>query len=95
MKIARVSNVAQTLDKLKKEGVWIVGTDADGDYSLFNCDLKRPVMVVGSEGKGIGSLVKKKCDLALSIPMVGKITSLNASVAASLAMYEVLRQRSL
>lgn len=96
MKIARVSNIAQTLDKLKNEGIWIVGTDADGEFGLFNCDLKGPVaIVVGSEGKGMGSLVKKKCDLVLSIPMVGKITSLNASVAASLVMYEVLRQRSL
>lgn len=96
VKIARVTNIPQSLDALKAEGIWVVGTDLDGQTDIFGSDLKGPIaLVIGSEGHGMGRLVKKKCDYILSIPMKGKITSLNASVAASLVMYEILRQRSL
>ena len=93
--VARVANIAQTLDELKQQGLWIYGTDASGtDYD--KADLKGPVaLVIGSEGFGIGRLVSEKCDFMLKLPMKGKITSLNASVAAGIFMYEVVRQRSL
>ena len=93
--VARVTNIAQTLDELKQQGLWIYGTDASGtDYD--KADLKGPVaLVIGSEGFGIGRLISEKCDFMLKLPMKGKITSLNASVAAGIFMYEVVRQRSL
>lgn len=92
--IARVSNIAQTLEKLKKVGIWIVGTDAGADDSLLDCDLKGPIAVlVGSEGKGLGTLIKDKCDRLIKIPMKGRISSLNAAVAAAVIMYEVVKQR--
>ena len=94
VKIARVTNIARTLDDLKKAGLWIAGAEADGKQSIYDADFDMDVaLVIGSEGKGIRSLVKKKCDLLLSIPMKGKVNSLNASVSAAVVMYEVLRQR--
>ena len=91
--VARVSNLASTIDMLKENGVWIYGTDASGsDYSetdfTGSCGL-----VIGSEGFGISKLIQKKCDFMIKLHMLGKINSLNASVAAGIFMYEVLRQR--
>lgn len=92
--VARVSNIAQTIDKLKEMGVWIGACDMDGtEYNKAN--LKGSLaLVIGAEGQGIGRLVKEKCDFALSIPMSGRISSLNASNAAAILMYEVRRQRN-
>ena len=94
MPVARVTNLARTIDDLKKSGVWITSADMQGnDY--FDASLNIPVaIVIGSEGDGISRLVKDKCDFTVSIPMYGKISSLNASVAAGLLMYEVVRQRN-
>lgn len=91
--VARVSNLAAAIDKLKENGVWIYGTDADGsDYS--ETDLTGSCgLVVGSEGFGISRLIREKCDFMMRLPMLGKINSLNASVAAGIFMYEILRQR--
>lgn len=91
--VARVSNLANTIDFLKENGVWIYGTDATGeDYS--KTDLTGSIgLVIGSEGFGISRLTMKKCDFLLKLPMLGKITSLNASVAAGIFMYEAVRQR--
>lgn len=91
--VARVSNIAQTIDKLKGMGMWIGACDMDGtDYDKAN--LKGSLaLVIGAEGQGISRLVKEKSDFSLSIPMSGKITSLNASNAAAILMYEVKRQR--
>lgn len=92
--VARIGNIAQTIKELKKQGLWVVGADMDGDKEYYNADLTGPmVLVVGSEGKGIGRLVKEQCDFIVKIPMAGKINSLNASVAASILMYESLKQR--
>lgn len=96
MNIAKVSNIASTIEELKERGVWIYGADMDGEQDYFNRDLSGPIaIVIGSEGKGIGRLIREKCDFLVKIPMNGKISSLNASVAASVMMYEVLRQRGL
>lgn len=93
MKVARVTNIANTIDYLKNEGVWVMGADMDGeDYSLVDFDMPC-ALVIGNEGKGIGALTAKKCDRIISLPMCGKINSLNASVAAGVLMYEVLRKR--
>lgn len=93
--VARVSNIAQTIDYLKENGVWIYGTDASGsDYT--EVDFTGGVgLVIGSEGFGMGRLIKDKCDYLLRLPLKGKITSLNASVAGGIFMYEVVRQRDL
>ena len=94
--VARIGNVVQTLKELKKQGFWIIGADMDGSQNYYNADLTGPVVVVvGSEGKGMGRLTKEACDVLVRIPMKGKIGSLNASVACSLLLYEVLRQREL
>lgn len=94
MKVARVTNLANTIDELKKEGVWVFGADMDGsDYTKTDFDIPC-ALVIGNEGKGIGTLVAKKCDAIISLPMNGKINSLNASVAAAVLMYEVVRKRS-
>ena len=91
--VARVSNLAPAIDKLKENGVWIYGTDMSGnDY----CDTDFSggcAIVIGSEGFGISRLIKEKCDFMIKLPMLGKINSLNASVAAGIFMYEILRQR--
>lgn len=92
--VARVSNLAAAIDKLKDSGVWIYGTDASGE-NYSGVDLKGSIaLVIGSEGFGMGRLIKEKCDFLLKLPMNGKITSLNASVAAGIFMYEAVRQRS-
>lgn len=94
--VARIGNVSQTLKTLKKLGLWVVGTDMDGTENYYAADLTGPVViVVGSEGEGMGRLTKEACDFIVKIPMRGKITSLNASVACSLLLYEVLKQREL
>jgi putative radical SAM enzyme (TIGR03279 family) len=94
--VARIGNVTQTLENLKKQGLWVVGADMDGDRDYYEADLTGPVvLVVGSEGKGIGRATKEHCDILVRIPMQGKITSLNASVACSLLLYEILRQRQM
>ncbi len=94
MAVAKVTNIAQTIEYLKKQGVWIVGADMDGDKLYYESDLKGPIaIVIGSEGEGMGQLIKEKCDFLVKIPMKGRISSLNASVAGGLIMFEVLRQR--
>ncbi|MDP2207941.1 MAG: 23S rRNA (guanosine(2251)-2'-O)-methyltransferase RlmB [Bacteroidota bacterium] len=92
--MARVTNIAQTIDELKENGVWIVGTDSSADKKYTELDYKIPLaLVVGSEGRGMRRLVKEKCDFLVKIPLFGKIESLNASVAAALLVYEVVRKR--
>lgn len=92
--VARVSNLAAAIDTLKENGVWIYGTDASGE-SYDGVDLCGSIgLVIGSEGFGMGRLIKEKCDFLLKLPMYGKITSLNASVAAGIFMYEAVRQRN-
>mgnify|MGYP000806013331 CR=1 FL=1 len=92
--VARVGNLATTLDELKKEGLWIYGADMDG-APYCETDYSGPTaLVIGSEGHGLGRLVKEKCDFIVSLPMKGQINSLNASVAAGILMYEVARQRA-
>ena len=93
MPVARVTNIASTIDELKKRGVWVFGADMDGeDYTRSDFDLPCAI-VIGNEGSGIGALTAKKCDKIISLPMCGKINSLNASVAAGVLMYEVVRKR--
>jgi 23S rRNA (guanosine2251-2'-O)-methyltransferase len=92
--IARVTNVAQAVEALKEEGVWSVALAADGDRPLREIDLKGPTaLVLGSEGEGIRPLVRRKCDLAARIPMMGDLDSLSVSASASVALYEAARQR--
>lgn len=91
--VAKVTNLAQTIDKLKKDGIWFACADMDG-YSMYKQNLTGPIgIVIGNEGDGVSRLVKEKCDYVCSIPMKGDIDSLNASVAAGVLMYEVVRQR--
>lgn len=93
MKVARVTNIPNTIDFLKSQGVWVFGADMDGeDYASVDFDMPC-ALVIGNEGKGIGTLTAKKCDRIVSLPMCGKINSLNASVAAGVLMYEALRKR--
>ncbi|MGP4077576.1 23S rRNA (guanosine(2251)-2'-O)-methyltransferase RlmB [Halobacillus sp. K22] len=92
--VARVTNLARTIDELKERFVWVVGTDAEGTEDYRRLDGNMPIaLVIGSEGRGMSRLTKDKCDWTVSLPMAGKVTSLNASVAASLLMYEVYRKR--
>jgi 23S rRNA (guanosine2251-2'-O)-methyltransferase len=92
--IARVTNIAQTLDELKKAGVWIVGTEMESDKLYYEHDYRGSLaIVIGNEGKGIRRLVKEKCDFLVKIPMHGKIESLNASVAGALVMFEAAKSR--
>lgn len=93
--VAREINMVRCIEQLKKEGLWVVGTDMDGDTLVYNADLTMPmVLVIGGEDKGIGRLVKEKCDFVVKIPMKGKMSSLNASAAGAILMYEIFRQRS-
>lgn len=93
--VARVTNLARTLEEMKERGIWVVGTDASAREDYRNMDGNMPLaLVIGSEGKGMGRLVKEKCDFLIKLPMAGKVTSLNASVAAGLLMYEVYRKRN-
>ena len=93
MRVARVTNISKLIDGLKERGVWIYGADMDGeDYQ--NCDMSGAcAIVIGNEGKGISRLVREKCDVIVSLPMRGKINSLNASVAAGILMYHALKGR--
>ena len=92
--VARVANLTALLKELKEEGVWVFGTAADGTTPLYQADLKGPAaIVIGSEGTGMGRLVAENCDFTVSIPMFGKINSLNASAAAAVLLYEAVRQR--
>lgn len=92
--VARVTNLAKTMEELKKEGLWFVCADMDGT-TMYELDLTGAIgLVIGSEGDGVGRLVKEKCDFVASIPMKGDIDSLNASVAAGVLAYEIVRQRS-
>ena len=92
--VARVPNLPALLDDLKKQGVWVFGTAADGATSLYDADLKGPsAIVIGSEGSGMGRLVAQRCDFLVSIPMHGKLNSLNASASAAILLYEAVRQR--
>ena len=95
MPVARVSNLVNTIKELKERGVWVCGTAADGDTSLCRADLKGPTaIVIGSEGDGMSRLVAESCDYKVSIPMRGSISSLNASAAAAILLYEAVRQRA-
>lgn len=92
--VAKVTNLAQTIDELKEQGIWVAGADVQAKETLYQTDFTLPIaIVIGNEGKGIGRLIKDKCDFRVQLPMFGQINSLNASVAASLFMYEVVRQR--
>ncbi len=94
VKVARVTNIATTIDRLKEMGFWIVGTDMS-NQTYYEANLTGSIgVVVGNEGKGMSRLVKEKCDFVVSIPMRGHVDSLNASVASGIVMYEVLRQRT-
>ena len=91
--VAKVTNLAATIEELKKQGLWFVCADMEGE-TMYRVNLKGPMgLVIGSEGQGVGRLVKEKCDYAASIPMKGDIDSLNASVAAGVLAYEIVRQR--
>lgn len=92
--VVRVNNLSQVVDELKKRGVWIAGTDAKESEDYRRMDASLPLaVIIGSEGKGMSRILREKCDFLYQLPMVGHVTSLNASVAASLLMYEVYRKR--
>lgn len=92
--VARVTNLAQTIDRLKEAGVWVAGTDLSAPQDVYKTKFDLPLaIVIGNEGKGIGRLIKEKCDFLVKLPMLGQLNSLNASVAAGVLMYEVVRQR--
>jgi len=94
MKVARVTNITAAIEDLKKKGVWIFGTAAEGSIPMYEADLKGPAaIVIGSEGDGMSRLVRESCDVTVHIPMNGRISSLNASAAASILLYEAVRQR--
>ncbi len=91
--VAKVTNLANTIEMLKKEGIWFVSADMDGQV-MYDLNLTGPIgLVIGGEGEGVGRLVKEKCDFTARIPMYGKVDSLNASVAAAVLAYEIVRQR--
>jgi 23S rRNA (guanosine2251-2'-O)-methyltransferase len=92
--VARVANLVQTMEKLKAAGLWIAGADVGASSGFYETNLTGPLaIVIGNEGKGLSRLVREKCDFILSLPMLGQINSLNASVAAGVILYEVVRQR--
>ena len=94
MKVARVNNISDAIENLKKYGLWICGTDINTDKYYYNQDLTGPIgVVIGNEGKGISEKVKKNCDFFVKIPMRGKVTSLNASVSTGIILYEIVEQR--
>ena len=91
--VAKVTNISKTIEDLKKQGIWFVCADMDGT-TMYDLNLTGPIgLVIGNEGSGVGRLVKEKCDFVASIPMKGDIDSLNASVAAGVLAYEIVRQR--
>ena len=94
MKVARVTNINNAIAELKEKGVWVFGTAAEGSIPMYKADLKIPAaIVIGNEGDGMSPLVRKNCDVIVHIPMKGRISSLNASAAASILLYEAVRQR--
>lgn len=94
--VAKVTNIAQTIEELKQLGIWVTGADMAGEQEIYDSNLTGAIaLVVGAEGKGISRLVKEKCDFLVKIPMLGEINSLNASVAAGIVMYEIVRQRKI
>ena len=94
MAVARVPNLSAAIKELQEAGIWVYGTSAEGGSELWQTDLKGPIaVVIGSEGDGISRLLRENCDFLVSIPMLGKVSSLNASAAAAVLIYEVLRQR--
>ena len=94
MKVARVTNINNAIAELKEKGVWVFGTAAEGSIPMYKADLSGPsAIVIGNEGDGMSPLVRKNCDVMVHIPMKGKISSLNASAAASILLYEAVRQR--
>ena len=94
MKVARVTNINTAIAELKDKGVWVFGTAAEGSIPMYQADLTGPTaIVIGNEGVGMSQLVRKNCDVMVSIPMKGRISSLNASAAASILLYEAVRQR--
>jgi 23S rRNA (guanosine2251-2'-O)-methyltransferase len=94
LSVARVVNIARTIDDLKQQNVWVVGLDERGDKTYDELDYNMNcAIVLGAEGKGLHDLVRRKCDLLVSIPMMGAVSSLNVSVAGGIVMYEVQRQR--
>ena len=94
MKVARVTNISAAIAELKQKGVWVFGTAAEGSIPMYQAVLSGPAaIVIGSEGDGMSQLVRKNCDVMVNIPMKGRISSLNASAAASILLYEALRQR--
>lgn len=94
MKIAKVSNINNAIEELKEEGIWVYGADMNTESFCYETDLTGSIaLVIGSEGKGISKLTREKCDVIVKVPMIGKITSLNASVAGGILMYEILKQR--
>ena len=95
VKVARVTNITESLKKLKEYGLWIYGLDMAGESNIYDTKLEGSIgIVVGNEGEGISRLVKENCDVLMKIPMTGKINSLNASVSAAISIYEVLRQKN-
>ena len=94
MKVARVTNINNAIAELKQKGVWVIGTAAEGSVPMYKVDLSGPAaIVIGNEGDGMSQLVRKNCDALVHIPMKGQISSLNASAAASILLYEAVRQR--
>ncbi|MCA1061643.1 23S rRNA (guanosine(2251)-2'-O)-methyltransferase RlmB [Rossellomorea aquimaris] len=92
--VARVTNLSRAVDELKERGVWVAGTDAKGKQDFRQLDGTLPIgLIIGSEGKGMSRILRDKCDFLVQLPMIGHVTSLNASVAASILMYEVYRKR--
>ena len=93
--VASVTNLARTIDRLKERGIWVVGTDGEAEQTLYAADLKRPLaLVLGGEGDGMRRLTRERCDFLVRIPMAGRVESLNVSVAAGVALFEALRQRT-
>lgn len=96
VRVSRVTNISQTIKYLKEKGIWVAGADMDGEKMYYEADLSGPIaLVIGSEGEGMGKLIKNNCDFIVKMPMKGQISSLNAGVAGAVLMYEVVRQRSL
>lgn len=93
--VARVTNISQTIEQLKEQGVWVAGTDVSAAQDVYKANFTIPIaLVIGNEGKGVGRLIKERCDFLVKLPMAGHVNSLNASVAAGVLMYEVVRQRN-
>ncbi|WP_097028504.1 23S rRNA (guanosine(2251)-2'-O)-methyltransferase RlmB [Clostridium peptidivorans] len=94
VKIAKVSNINSTIDELKENGIWVYGADIKGEQYCYEANLEGSIaLIIGSEGKGMSKLTQEKCDVLIKIPMLGRVNSLNASVAGGILMYEILKQR--